>query len=87
MVVSEGGLMRTFTLREAHKRFAEIIEMAAKGEVVRIIRRGNTVAEVGPPEEKNSNYWKTVKPLKIGKVGLSRFLLTKLRQERRFFKK
>ena len=74
--------MRTIAFSDARSHFKEIIDSASEGEVVKITRNGKTVAEIRPPEEQSRNYWKSVKPLNIGKGGLSRLLMEERQKSR-----
>ena len=67
--------MKTIAFTEARSHFKEIVDAATKGETVKITRNGKTVAELRPPAEAEEAYWKAIKPLNIGKGGLSRLLL------------
>jgi len=66
--------MKTIAFTEARSHFKQMVDAAAKGEVVRITRNGKTVAELRPPLEREQAYWSGVSPLNIGKGGLSRLL-------------
>jgi antitoxin (DNA-binding transcriptional repressor) of toxin-antitoxin stability system len=59
-----------------------MVDAAASGDVVRITRNGKAVAELRPPAEDEFEYWKGVKPLNIGKGGISRLLLDERRRSR-----
>jgi prevent-host-death family protein len=74
--------MKTIAFTEARSHFKEIVDAATKGETVKITRNGKTVAELHPPVEAQAAYWKSVKPLNIGKRGLSKLLLDERRSSR-----
>jgi prevent-host-death family protein len=67
--------MKTMAFSEARSHFKEVVDSAEKGEVIKITRNGKTVAEIRPSQEEELGYWKSAKPLNIGKGGLSRLLL------------
>jgi len=74
--------MKTISFTAARSQFKNMVDAAANGDVVRITRNGKTVAELRPPAEDELEYWKGVKPLNIGKGGLSQLLLDERRQSR-----
>jgi prevent-host-death family protein len=74
--------MKTIAFTEARSHFKEIVDAATKGETVKITRNGKTVAELRPPVETEAAYWRSIKPLNIGKRGLSKILLKDQRSSR-----
>lgn len=74
--------MKTISFTEARGQFKNIVDAAAKGDVIRITRNGKTVAELRPPVEAELEYWKSVKPLNIGKGGLSQLLIDERQSSR-----
>lgn len=53
--------MRTVNLAEAKAHLSDLVEQAANGETVQILRRGKLVAQLVPPERKK-------KPIDIEKL-------------------
>jgi prevent-host-death family protein len=43
--------LRTFTIPEAKKKFAEIVDHASQGERIALTKEGKVVAVIGPPEK------------------------------------
>ena len=74
--------MKTVALAQARSHFKEMIDAAAKGEVIQITRNGKPVAELRAPLVADYEYWKTRKPLNIGKGGLSSLLQEERDQSR-----
>ena len=66
--------MKSIAFSEARSHFKQIVDSAAKGETVKITRNGKTVAELRPPIEAEEAYWKSIKPLNLGKGGLKLLL-------------
>ena len=46
--------MRTVNLRELHMRTGAIVDLAARGETVTVVRRGVAIAELGPAKERRA---------------------------------
>jgi len=46
--------MKEFNIRHVQHHLAEVLEAVERGEKVRITRRGNVVAQLGPPEPASS---------------------------------
>jgi antitoxin (DNA-binding transcriptional repressor) of toxin-antitoxin stability system len=60
--------MKTFAFSKARSHLKQIVELAAKGEIVKITRNGKTIAEFHPPLEAEDACLKSVKHLKISKA-------------------
>jgi antitoxin (DNA-binding transcriptional repressor) of toxin-antitoxin stability system len=48
--------MKTASIRDLHIRTSELVREAAEGEVIYIQRRGETVAELRPVQQKGSRW-------------------------------
>ncbi|HEX2229965.1 MAG TPA: type II toxin-antitoxin system prevent-host-death family antitoxin [Candidatus Binatia bacterium] len=73
--------MRSFSFTEFRKRASEILTLVEKGETVRVIRHGKTVAKIVPADtEEKSPSWK--RPgLRLVRPGAS--LSKRILEERR----
>lgn len=74
--------MRTATFSDLRNKAKEYFDAVERGETIEVYRHGKPLATISPYAPPSSSRWKTVKPLVLKGVSLSKAIMSGRREDR-----